>query len=161
MTHRIAVENEQSSVTLPRGYKSLLRRAASLALASGGFQRRGEIGVTLVEKAEIRRLNRTFRENDRETDVLSFPLSDDPFHPAPEDVVRGAVLLGYVIVCPAVLVAQAKDFGVSFREEMCRMVIHSVLHLLGYDHLKPKERKDMFALQEKVLADLKNETPLD
>ncbi|MBQ3866092.1 MAG: rRNA maturation RNase YbeY [Clostridia bacterium] len=160
MTHRIAVENEQTGVTMPRGYKTLLRRAAAMALEAGGFDRRAEIGVTLVEPEEIRRLNREYRDTDRPTDVLSFPLLEDPFHPGEDDVFRGCVGLGDVIVCPAVLEEQAADFGVTFREETCRMVIHSVLHLLGRDHVEKKEKEAMFALQEKILGELKKETEL-
>ena len=154
MTHRITVEDQQTGVTMPRGYKTLLRRAASLALASDGFQRRAELAVTLVEPEEIRRLNRLHRGVDRPTDVLSFPLSADPFHPAPDDLYRGCVTLGDVIVCPAVIREQAAEYGVTFREELARMVIHSVLHLLGHDHVKKQEEKAMLAQQEQVLAQL-------
>ena len=154
MTHRIAVENEQSLVTLPRGYKTLVRRAATLALSASRFDRRAEIGVTLVSGGEIRRLNREHRGIDRPTDVLSFPLVSDPFHPGAEDVFKGCVTLGDVIVCPEVIGTQAKENGVSFREELARMVIHSVLHLMGRDHAEKQEEKEMFDLQEKILADL-------
>ena len=154
MTHLIAVENQQSEVTMPRGFKTLIRRAAALTLASDGFTLPAELGVTLVDADEICRLNREHRFVDRPTDVLSFPLTQDPFHPCGDDMYRGRVTLGDVIVCPAVIRDQAKEFGVSFREELSRMVIHSVLHLLGRDHVEEKEEKAMFALQEKILADL-------
>lgn len=155
MTHRIAVENQQNTVTLPRGYKSLIRRASTLALAADAFPYRAEIGVALVEAAEIKRLNGEHRNVDRPTDVLSFPLTTDPFHPGEEDFYRGCVTLGDVIVCPEVIKEQAASFSVSFQEELARMVIHSVLHLLGRDHAEAREEKEMFALQEKILSDLK------
>lgn len=154
MTHRIAIENEQTEVALPRGYKSFIRSAVAAALTADGFESRAELGVTLVSSGEIRRLNREQRGVDRPTDVLSFPLVTDPFHPGAEDLYRGCVTLGDVIVCPEVIRDQARSFGVSFREELARMVIHSVLHLLGRDHAVKREEKEMFALQEKVLSDL-------
>ena len=157
MTHHIAVDNQQAGVVLPRGYKSVIRRAASLTLSASNFDKRAEIGVTLVSPEEIRRLNLTHRKVDRPTDVLSFPLVTDPFHPSPEDLYRGSVSLGDVIVCPEVIREQANSFHVSFMEELSRMVIHSVLHLLGWDHAEKDEEKEMFALQEKILSELKRE----
>lgn len=153
MTHRIAVENDQTAVSMPRGYKSFLRRAAAMTLSAAHFERRAEIGVSMVDLGEIRRLNREHRGIDRPTDVLSFPLTDDPFQPRPEDLFRGCVTLGDVIVCPEVIAAQAKENGVSFREELARMVIHSVLHLLGRDHAEENEKKEMFDMQETILAE--------
>lgn len=154
MNHRIAVENEQTEVRMSRGYKGAIRKAALATLAAEGFPYRASLAVSLVEKEEIRRLNREFRDVDRPTDVLSFPLLEDPFHPEKSDVFRGCVTLGDVIVCPGVIVSQAKEAGVSFREELSRMVIHSVLHLLGRDHAEPEEEKAMFSLQEAILRDV-------
>ncbi len=153
MKHRIHFENTQKEKAPFRGYQSALRRAIEKTLEKESFPVNAEISVTLVSREEIRRLNREFRETDRETDVLSFPLLEEG-QDAAEEMFEGACQLGDVIVCPDVIYEQAKAFGTTYRQEFCLMVIHSTLHLLGWDHLEEKEKKDMFALQETVLREL-------
>ncbi len=145
MKHRIYIENNQSEKAPFRGYKTALREAITKTLEWEGFLGRAEVSVTLVSGEEIRRLNRDFRGVDRETDVLSFPLEEEEM--AEEKI----TYLGDVIVCPKVIFSQAKDFHTSYRQEFSLMVIHSVLHLLGYDHMEETEKKQMFEKQEQIL----------
>ncbi|MGE4132491.1 MAG: rRNA maturation RNase YbeY [Bdellovibrionales bacterium] len=98
-----------------------------------------ELVVVLVERPEIRRLNRLYRGKDKATDILSFQGSD-------EDSV------GELVICPAVLREQAKRTGLTPRAEMGYMIIHGVLHLLGYDHERPTQERRMFALQDAIFA---------
>lgn len=147
MKHRILIENLQSEKSPFRGYKALLCEAVAKTLEEDGFVEKAQVEISLVSREEICRLNGDFRGVEKETDVLSFPLEED-------QMVDGAYLLGDVIVCPAVIFEQAKAFGTTYREEFCLMVIHSVLHLLGWDHLEEKEKKEMFAKQEKILLSL-------
>ena len=146
MTCRILIENNQKEKTPFRGYKSVLRRAILKTLEEEGFSGKGEVSVTLVSADEIRKLNHEYRGVDRETDVLSFPLEDEEF--------GGVTYLGDVIVCPKVIFRQSEDFGTTYRQEFCLMVIHSTLHLLGWDHMEENEKKEMFAKQEKILLSL-------
>ncbi len=146
MTCRILIENNQKEKAPFRGYKSALKRAILKTLEEEGFSGKGEISVSLVSAEEICELNREYRGVDRETDVLSFPLEDEAF--------GGVTYLGDVIVCPKVIFHQAKDFGTTYRQEFCLMVIHSTLHLLGWDHMEENEKKEMFAKQEKILLSL-------
>lgn len=148
MKHRIIIENQQEDKAPFRGYKTALRTAIEKTLEWEDFQGRAEVSVTLVSPEEIRRLNSEFRGVDRETDVLSFPLEEDDFDG------QNITFLGDVIVCPKVIFSQSKDFGTSYRQEFCLMVIHSVLHLLGYDHMEEDEKKEMFDKQEKILFTL-------
>ena len=147
MKHRIFIENQQSEKSPFRGYKTALREAVAKTLEAEGFSEKAEVEITLVSRSEICRLNTEFRGVEKETDVLSFPLEE-------EEMVDGAYLLGDVIVCPAVIFEQARVFGTTYREEFCLMVIHSVLHLLGWDHIEEKEKKKMFAKQESILHSL-------
>lgn len=148
MKHRIFIENTQKEKAPFRGYKSAVRRAVCAVLEEEGFDGRAEVSVTLVSPDEIQELNRNWRGVDRPTDVLSFPLEE-------EDCLCGkTVCLGDVIVCPAVIDRQSKEFGTTYRQEFCLMVIHSVLHLLGWDHLEENEKKEMFEKQEKILRAL-------
>ena len=147
MKRSILIENAQEEKAPFRGYKTALRRAILAALEAEGFQRPFEVSVTLVTAEEIRRLNREFRDVDRETDVLSFPMLE-------EDEKEPVAYLGDIIICPSVICRQAKEFGTTYRQEMCLMAIHSALHLLGWDHMEENEKKEMFAKQEKILRAL-------
>ncbi len=147
MTCRILIENNQKEKAPFRGYKSVLRRAILKTLEEEGFSGKGEISVSLVSGEEIRRLNSQFRDVDRETDVLSFPLEE-------EESFGGVTYLGDVIVCPKVIFSQSLSFGTTYRQEFCLMVIHSTLHLLGWDHMEENEKKEMFAKQEQILRSL-------
>lgn len=148
MKHRIFIENNQKEKAPFRGYKTALRSAICKTLEEEGFSSVAEVSVSLVSREEIRRLNRTFRGVDRETDVLSFPLEEE------ESLCGSVTYLGDVIVCPFVIASQSGDFGTTYRQEFCLMVIHSVLHLLGWDHVDEEEKKRMFAKQEKILRSL-------
>ena len=109
------------------------------------------MSVSFVDDEEMRGLNRTWREIDAPTDVLSFEC-DSPFDegiPADE-----AVELGDVILAPGVIAAQAAEFGNTPAEECRLMLVHGLLHLLGYDHLEDAEAADMEAREIEVLREL-------
>lgn len=98
--------------------------------------------VAFVNEAEIKVLNKTYRQKNKPTDVLSF----DPIESGD---------LGELVLCPGVLRKQAKDHKLKYEIELGYMVIHGVLHLLGYDHEKSaKEAKKMFRLQDLVFETL-------
>lgn len=153
MKNQVIVENAQEEVRPFRGYKGLTRRAVDLVLEERGFPYQAEVSVTLVSGEVIRRENNAHRGVDRETDVLSFPLLENGT-PEAEDLIGGSVMLGDVLVCPKVIAAQAESYGTSFRQEYSLMILHSVLHLLGLDHMEEEEKKEMFALQELLLSRL-------
>ena len=148
MKHRVWIENTQSDKAPFRGYKTVVRCVVDAVLAEEGFEGVAEVSVTLVSPERIQSLNALWRGVDRPTDVLSFPMDED------EAFDGKYICLGDVIVCPAVIDRQAKDFGTTYRQEFCLMVIHSVLHLLGWDHMEEKEKKQMFEKQEKILRSL-------
>lgn len=124
-----------------RGEEELLRRAARTALETADGPRRGEVSVTCLPADEIARINREYLDRDRPTDVVAFQLGDDD-------------LLGDVYVCPDVAAASAREAGVELREELVRLVVHGVLHVLGHDHPEDEGRWDspMFRLQERLVA---------
>lgn len=126
-----------------------MTEAAHFCLAMEGIdEERAEISVTFVSKDEIRALNKEYRDNDSVTDVLSFPQFDD-FGDIPEE---GEILLGDVVICKERAEEQAEEFGHSFDREAVYLFVHSILHLLGYDHMEDED-KDMMRLQEeKVMA---------
>ncbi len=112
-------------------------------------RRRGSyhFSVSLVSRPEIARLNRRFLRHDRPTDVLSFG-----YGPRGAAVPQGApVELGEIVICTAQVRAQARRLGRPYRTEFGLMVIHGVLHLLGFDHDTPRREALMFGLQQDAL----------
>lgn len=124
-----------------RGEEELLRRAAEAALASSDGPLRGEVSVTCLPADEIARINREYLDRDGPTDVIAFELGGDE-------------LLGDVYVCPEVAARAAREEGVELREELVRLVVHGVLHVLGHDHPEDDGRweSSMFRLQERLVA---------
>ncbi len=111
---------------------------------------RSEISVTFVDMEEIHQLNLDYREVDSPTDVLSFPQFDD-LNDLPED---GEIALGDVVICKQKAEEQAEEFGHSFEREIMYLFVHSVLHLLGYDHMDEDEKKIMRRREEEVMTEL-------
>ena len=111
---------------------------------------RSEISVTFVDMEEIHQLNRDYREVDSPTDVLSFPQFDD-LNDLPEE---GEIALGDVVICKEKAEEQAEEFGHSFEREIIYLFVHSVLHLLGYDHMDEDEKKIMRRREEEVMTEL-------
>lgn len=122
----------------------VLRRAVSETLGVAGVPEAGELSVTFLGEEEIRELNRRYLAKDRPTDVLAFDLGEE------------GGLLGDVYVSPDVATRGAAEHGVTPEEEVVRLVVHGVLHLLGHEHPQGEERYDspMFRLQEEVVARL-------
>ena len=112
---------------------------------------RCEISVTFVDMDEIHQLNREYREVDRPTDVLSFPQFYDLEEEIPE---VGEICLGDVVICKDKAAEQAEEFGHSFEREIIYLFVHSVLHLLGYDHMEDDEKACMRAREEKIMEHL-------
>ena len=107
-----------------------------------------EISLSVVSEEEIHELNREFREIDRVTDVLSFPQYSSLEEIAGEKV----ILLGDVVICDDVARRQAGEYGHSYEREFVYLFVHSILHLLGYDHMNPEEKKEMRSREEEIMS---------
>lgn len=110
-----------------------------------------EISLTLVDGEEIKELNRMYRNVDKVTDVLSFPQFDD-LNELPEEE---EILLGDVVICRQRAEEQAEEFGHSVEREMVYLFVHSICHLLGYDHMEEQEKAEMRAKEESVMERIK------
>ena len=99
----------------------------------------------------IKRINREYRNIDRVTDVISFALLDDEETVEYED----AIELGDIFINRDRVISQAYDYGHSIKREFVFLFVHGLLHLLGYDHMDKEDEKEMFALQKKIIGDLK------
>jgi len=129
---------------------ALLRAAAQAALRQQAAPPKAELTLRLTGNATLRRLNRQFLGHDEPTDVLSFP-AQDPAHKSPgPDTYLGDIAISY----PKAR-AQAKAAGHSLEAELRLLAVHGVLHLLGHDHARPRDKAAMWAAQEEILGQLK------
>lgn len=116
-----------------------------------------EICVQFVSPAAMRRLNKQYRKQDKTTDVLSFPQCEwkRPLKvqkdPAPTVKIMNPLPLGDVVISPADATLNARDSGHELAKEICFLMVHGILHLVGHDHMKPGERRRMFAEQTKLM----------
>ena len=141
------------------GQRAFLRKVIRTALAAEGVDFPCEVDVSVTSDTGIQEINREMRQVDAPTDVLSFPVFDlAPGQlPGPEDADPGTGLvpLGDMVISLERVRAQAKEFGHSSRRELAYLAVHSVLHLLGYDHLDEGPMKQqMRAREEAILGEL-------
>lgn len=143
--------NSQDQFPITYSMKILIRRAVVQTLAYEGFGNDCEVSVTFTDNDGIRVLNNTYRKIDRETDVLSFPMIDfDGGEEPPTD--EEAVVLGDIVLSLEKAQAQAEEFGHSFEREVAFLTVHSMLHLLGYDHVNnDEEDAEMRRRQREIL----------
>ncbi len=133
--------------------RSLIKKSVSAALRYMEFEYDALVSVTFTDNEGIRELNREHRAKDSATDVLSFPMydfknGDEPF--GGEDAELGDIVLSLERAYE-----QAEEFGHSFRREVSFLTVHSVLHLLGYDHETGEEdEREMFRLQDEIMNKL-------
>ena len=152
MNLTVYYENEQNAIPVTYKLKMLIRRAIEETLAYEQYGNDVEVSVTLTDGEGIRDLNLRFRGIDAPTDVLSFPLfdfegeTDEP----PVDEIQN--MLGDIVLNLERTTAQAEEFGHSFEREAAFLTVHSMLHLLGYDHETGEEDEaDMRARQRDIM----------
>ena len=109
-----------------------------------------EVSLSIVDKETIHKLNKDYRNVDRETDVLSFPLDEEGF----DNEGNPLILLGDIVICLDVAEDQAANFGHSLEREIVYLICHSTLHLLGYDHIEEDDKKVMRSKEKEVMKNL-------
>lgn len=129
---KVIISNDQNIEKLPTGLRMLIRRCCNSVLVNENFTQSAEISVTIVDDEKIHALNKKYRNIDRSTDVLSFPLGFDGEYDVNNDT--GAVMLGDIVISIEHAKKQAELYGHSFNREIAYLTVHSMLHLLGYDH---------------------------
>lgn len=129
---------------LPRGLREqLLVEACQAALRIAKRPVRGIVGISFISDEEMKALNTKYRHKAKTTDVLSFP----------EPEVPGARRSwGDIFVSTAYVAEEAERRGIPLVEEVLRVIVHGVLHLVGYDHVTDEQETEMFTLQEEALA---------
>ncbi len=149
---RVIINNNQKAVKIPTGLRMLIRRCCHAVLELEGFKESAEISVTFTTNEEIRKLNAQYRGIDSETDVLSFPMGENGVYDT--NLETGAKILGDVVISMEKATEQAEAFGHSLQREVGYLTAHSVLHLLGYDHIEPLEKVRMREKEEQVMEAL-------
>lgn len=156
----IEIENTNQDITVP-DYEEIIRRVIARSLAYEDCPYESLVYILLTDNQEIREINSAQRGIDRETDVLSFPMArfpapgdfrdletrdPDVFHPG-----TGELILGDIVISMDRVILQAREYGHSPRRELAFLTAHSMLHLMGYDHMTDKESAIMEAKQEEIL----------
>jgi probable rRNA maturation factor len=107
-----------------------------------------EVSVIFVSRDEIRQFNRDYRNIDRATDVISFSFSEG------EGAQFAGLMLGDIVVCPEIVEKHSEDYGTAVCDEMTFVIVHGVLHLLGFDHIKKNDREKMREMEQIVMKEL-------
>lgn len=130
---KVIIENRQKNTKIPTGTRLLLRRCCTAVSKMEKTQGSFEVNIIFVDSEQIKQYNNQFRNINEPTDVLSFPMGDDEgYNVNPE---TDAEMLGDIVICVEIAQKQAKECNHSFQREMGFLTVHSMLHLLGYDHV--------------------------
>jgi probable rRNA maturation factor len=151
MTYYIDIQNATDEpLPITEDY---LTKLASLALKN--YQAEAELTIRIVTPEEMIDLNQTYRKQNKTTNVLAFPSA------LPDTIQLECPLLGDVIICPDVLAEESKQFNKPLQEHWSLIVIHGVLHLLGYDHIEDTDAFIMQGIEVKLLAELGYSSPYE
>lgn len=145
--------NKDDGVKVPSGIRLLVRKCCHAVLEEEGFDGLAEVSATFTDDERIRQLNKAYRYIDKSTDVLSFPLGENGVYDINHDT--GAKMLGDIVISVPHATAQAEEYGHSLEREIGFLTVHSMLHLLGYDHVNGGiEEVHMREKEETVLTKL-------
>ena len=161
MKHEIYVSREKRNLG-HNNAAALIKKAIAMALEAEGVSVPCLVSVMLTDDEGIRQVNKEFRNIDRPTDVLSFPLNElipGAFDAdiCEKDLDTGSILLGDMMISLPRCEAQGEEFGHGFEREIMYLTVHSVLHLLGYDHVDEGEGKRLMRTREKIIMGDKTE----
>ncbi len=152
MAHKVYITNNQKEIKIPSGLRILIRRACNAVLNSEGMKDEAEVSVMFVDDAQIAQLNEQYREKPQPTDVLSFPLGCDGQYDTNKDT--GAKMLGDIVISMQRATEQAEMYGHTLQREVAFLTVHSMYHLLGYDHenggmeaVKMREKEEATLIQ--------------
>ncbi len=150
---KVTIYDKQKNIKLPTGIRLLVRRACHATLLAEGIEDSCEVDVSFVDDEQIRQMNHDYRNLDVSTDVLSFPMGEKgQFDVNPE---TGMFLLGDIVISVDHAVSQSELYGHSLQREIAFLTVHSMLHLLGYDHVNGGlEETIMREKQDQILDEL-------
>ena len=144
----IYINNRQDKVEIDENIYDILKEVIKECLILEGKSLNYEISLSFVDNKEIKMLNKEYRNVDKETDVLSFPMGE-------EDFLVPLPLLGDIIISAEKALEQSKEYGHSLLREISYLTAHSMFHLLGYDHMEEDEKEIMRQKEKDVMKKLK------
>lgn len=142
----VLFDNRQDIMEITEDGMKAIEKAVETVLEAEKREGDFEVSVSFVTSEEIRQLNREYRNVDSETDVLSFPMNDE---------FDGRIILGDIVLSTRRIIEQANDFEHTLEREMIYLTVHSMLHLLGYDHIDSTEKDKMRAREKEIMKELK------
>ena len=142
----VLFDDRQDFLEITKDNEKAIENVVAAVLTEEDLQGDFEVSVSFVTNEEIKELNRDYRNVDSETDVLSFPM-DDEFD--------GVNILGDIVLSTQKIIEQANDFNHSLEREMLYLTVHSMLHLIGYDHMNDDEKKEMREKEKVIMKNLK------
>lgn len=142
----IYYDDRQDDIKITEEIKNLIEKSIAAVLKIEKLDENVEVSVSFVGDDEIRDLNREYRGVDKSTDVLSFPMDD-------EFIIDNRIL-GDVIINTRRVMEQAEELGHSNERELSYLTVHSILHLLGYDHMEDKDKKEMREREKLAMKEL-------
>lgn len=158
-------DNRQNVIEVTEEFISELEEICIYALEKEEVRQKCQISLLFVNNDEIRKINKETRNIDKATDVLSFPMLDYPKGKVFKDVYKDKrfdvmymdqdeLVLGDMVLSLERAMEQSIEYNHSFKREVCYLIVHSILHLLGYDHMEDDEKKIMRAREEEILNGL-------
>lgn len=163
-TLMIEIDNRQNAFPVDSQMEELIKRAVDQVLSYESFTNKAEVDIMLTDNSGIRELNREYRSIDSATDVLSFPMldyeegyeEDGDVEVGVEDLnpESGEVVLGDIVISLERAKEQSEEYGHSLNREVAFLVVHSMLHLLGYDHIQESDRVIMRGKEEDILEEM-------
>lgn len=139
----IYFDNRQDLIKIDEEIENIVEKSIEAALKEIEFTDDYEVSVSFVDDEEIHELNRDYRGVDRTTDVLSFPMDDEFTN-----------MLGDIVININKVIEQAKEYGHSEKREISYLTVHSTLHLMGFDHEEEEDKKEMRAVEDRVMEKL-------
>lgn len=139
----IYFDNRQDLIKIDEEIENIVEKSIEAALKEIEFTDDYEVSVSFVGDEEIHELNRDYRGVDRTTDVLSFPMDDEFTN-----------MLGDIVININKVIEQAKEYGHSEKREISYLTVHSSLHLMGFDHEEEEDKKEMRAVEDRVMEKL-------
>lgn len=151
----VLIDNRQNIIKITPDVEAFVNKIINAVLEFENFDSDYEVSISFVDNVEIKELNRQYRSIDAPTDVLSFPLLE--FDRNNNEVIKKDVVvdteipLGDIVISTEKVIEQAKEYGHSQDRELAFLLVHGMLHLLGYDHIQESDEKIMFKKQEEIL----------
>jgi probable rRNA maturation factor len=155
----VLIDNRQTGIAVDEAMEALVAQVVEKVLAYEECEEDYEVSISFVGDEEMRSLNNEYRGIDKETDVLSFPMVEFMGEELEEEdenteYIDEEIALGDIVISMRSVREQAEDYGHSINRELAFLLVHGMLHLLGYDHEDEATEKEMFEKQEAILKEM-------